>query len=105
MSKTLQALAIATAVMLPLAASAGPVHGKYVSFEELSSGTPPGWSHHVDFQSDDYGPLKFQGDYDYDHHDKLLGDTTAAVPEPRTYALMFGGLAIVGLMARRRRPR
>lgn len=30
-------------------------------------------------------------------------DTIAAVPEPQTYALMFGGLGIVGWMARRRR--
>lgn len=30
---------------------------------------------------------------------------TAAIPEPSTYALMFGGLAAVGFIARRRRPR
>lgn len=30
---------------------------------------------------------------------------TAAIPEPSTYALMFGGLAAVGFVARRRRPR
>ena len=31
--------------------------------------------------------------------------SVAAVPEPSTYALMFGGLAAVGFIARRRRPR
>lgn len=32
-------------------------------------------------------------------------DPVAAVPEPSTYALMLGGLALVGFMARRRTPR
>jgi PEP-CTERM motif len=30
--------------------------------------------------------------------------TVTAVPEPETYALMLGGLSLVGWMARRRRP-
>jgi len=30
--------------------------------------------------------------------------SVAAVPEPSTYALMFGGLAAIGFIARRRRP-
>lgn len=35
--------------------------------------------------------------------DHGYGMTTAAIPEPSTYALMFGGMAIMGVVARRRR--
>ena len=35
---------------------------------------------------------------------RLLGNT-AAVPEPSSYALLLAGAAVVGLVARRRRPR
>ena len=31
--------------------------------------------------------------------------TVPAIPEPETYALMMAGLATLGLVARRRRPR
>ena len=33
----------------------------------------------------------------------LQVDQVAAVPEPSTYAMAMGGLALVGMMARRRR--
>lgn len=33
----------------------------------------------------------------------LLSQTIAPVPEPQTYAMLFGGLAVVGAMARRRK--
>jgi hypothetical protein len=33
----------------------------------------------------------------------LLSQTIAPVPEPETYALMLGGLGVVGFMARRKR--
>ena len=35
-------------------------------------------------------------------HATLYGDPVTAVPEPETYALMLGGLGVVGFMARRR---
>ncbi len=35
----------------------------------------------------------------------LAADPVTAVPEPSTYALLLGGLALVGFMARRRAPR
>ena len=39
-----------------------------------------------------------------DYRLTFTGDlTVAAVPEPSTYALMFGGLGLVGFMAARRR--
>lgn len=34
---------------------------------------------------------------------QLRSESTAAVPEPSTYALMFGGLGVVGFLARRRK--
>lgn len=33
----------------------------------------------------------------------LLSQTIAPVPEPQTYAMMLGGLGLVGWMARRKR--
>jgi phospholipase/lecithinase/hemolysin len=35
-------------------------------------------------------------------HAVLGGAFAAAVPEPETYALMLGGLALIGLLSRRR---
>lgn len=35
----------------------------------------------------------------------LLSENLPAVPEPQTYAMMFGGLAVLGAMARRRQHR
>lgn len=36
---------------------------------------------------------------------KAWYDATLPVPEPNTYALMLAGLGVIGLVARRRRPR
>ena len=36
--------------------------------------------------------------------DVILYNTAPAVPEPETYALLLGGLGLVGFIARRRRP-
>ena len=36
--------------------------------------------------------------------DVILYNSAPAVPEPETYALMLGGLGLVGFIARRRRP-
>jgi len=39
------------------------------------------------------------------YQDLVMAVPTTAVPEPETYALLLGGLGIVGLVARRRLPR
>lgn len=39
------------------------------------------------------------------YQDLVFATATNAVPEPQTYALLLGGLGIVGLVARRRLPR
>lgn len=39
------------------------------------------------------------------YQDLVVAVPATAVPEPQTYALLLGGLGIVGLMARRRLPR
>jgi hypothetical protein len=39
----------------------------------------------------------------FDHSTFSVGFNVAAVPEPETYALMLGGLALVGFSARRRK--
>jgi hypothetical protein len=43
------------------------------------------------------------GDHDYNDHTFSFTNIQAAVPEPSTYALMLGGLGIVGFLARRRK--
>jgi hypothetical protein len=44
------------------------------------------------------------GDFDYDDHTfSFTHIVEAPVPEPSTYALMLGGLGVVGFLARRRK--
>lgn len=45
--------------------------------------------------------VTWKSDYGFEFSDLNLA--VAAVPEPSTYALMLGGLGLVGLMAARRR--
>ena len=43
------------------------------------------------------------GDMDYNDHNFSFTNIQAAIPEPSTYALMFGGLGAIGFLARRRK--
>lgn len=48
-------------------------------------------------------PFNGEGDGDYSASRWSLS-TVSAVPEPATYAMLLGGLALVGALARRRNP-
>lgn len=48
-------------------------------------------------------PFNGEGDGDYSASRWSLS-TVSAVPEPATYAMLLGGLALVGAIARRRKP-
>ncbi|WP_196308758.1 DUF4114 domain-containing protein [Pseudoduganella danionis] len=45
------------------------------------------------------------GDRDYNDIQFKVTNVTAAVPEPESYAMMLGGLGLMGLLARRRKAK
>lgn len=49
--------------------------------------------------------LQGGGDRDYNDIQFKVTNVTAAVPEPESYAMMLGGLGLMGLLARRRKAK
>ncbi len=49
--------------------------------------------------------LQGGGDRDYNDLQFKVTNVTAAVPEPESYAMMLGGLGLMGLLARRRKAK
>ena len=76
--------------------------GLNLSSDVASLGTPQ----YVQFTADAGSMitgLTFDDSPDYAGFEVANFSVTAAVPEPQTYALMLGGLGIIGFVARRRR--